>query len=142
MTISSRRQFFQFILHLFVGGLASALGFHNTCCQGKKHPTPAQKDLTNSREINFTAGYLKLHRTGELKKRGEQLWARMESCDLCPRECGAERLSGERGFCQANADLEIASYHPHFGEEQPLVGQGGSGTIFFSNCGLRCVFCR
>ncbi len=141
MARSSRRQFFQYILHLFVGGLASAMGFHNTHCQEKKHPTPAQKDMTDSREINFTAGYLKLHRTGELKKRGEQLWARMKSCDLCPRECGAERLSGERGFCQANADLEIASYHPHFGEEQPLVGQGGSGTIFFSNCGLRCVFC-
>ena len=65
---------------------------------------------------NFIPGYVKLHRTGELKKRGEELWARMKTCDLCPRECGAERLNGERGFCEANADLEIASYHPHFGD--------------------------
>jgi putative pyruvate formate lyase activating enzyme len=51
------------------------------------------------------------------------------------------RLEGEEGFCQSSSQLEIASYHPHFGEERPLVGSGGSGTIFFSSCGLRCVFC-
>jgi len=51
------------------------------------------------------------------------------------------RLEGARGFCRASAELEIASFHPHFGEEKPLVGTGGSGTIFFTNCGLRCVFC-
>jgi len=90
---------------------------------------------------NFESGYLKMHRTGELKKRGQKLWQIMKSCELCPRECGAERLEGEHGFCQANSQLEIASYHPHFGEEAPLVGQGGSGTIFLSNCNLRCVFC-
>ncbi len=65
----------------------------------------------------------------------------MESCHLCPRECAAERLAGEEGFCQASSQLEIAAYHPHFGEEKPLVGKSGSGTIFFTNCGLRCVFC-
>ncbi|GAB4372978.1 MAG: radical SAM protein [Calditrichia bacterium] len=65
----------------------------------------------------------------------------MKACRLCPRECGVNRLAGEEGFCQASARLKIASYHPHFGEERPLVGRGGSGTIFFSNCGLRCVFC-
>jgi putative pyruvate formate lyase activating enzyme len=65
----------------------------------------------------------------------------MENCNLCPRECGAERLAGEEGFCRGTSQLEIASFHPHFGEERSLVGRGGSGTIFFSNCGLRCVFC-
>ena len=65
----------------------------------------------------------------------------MENCTLCPRECGAKRLEGERGFCQASSALEIASFHPHFGEEEPLVGKGGSGTIFMTNCALRCVFC-
>jgi putative pyruvate formate lyase activating enzyme len=65
----------------------------------------------------------------------------MAACDLCPRECGAARLEGEEGFCQSSSQLEIASFHPHFGEERPLVGQGGSGTIFLTNCGLRCVFC-
>jgi putative pyruvate formate lyase activating enzyme len=65
----------------------------------------------------------------------------MESCELCPRRCGVNRLDGDRGFCGASSQLEIASYNPHFGEERALVGKGGSGTIFLSNCGLRCVFC-
>ena len=90
---------------------------------------------------DFQPGYLDLHTRGELKKRGQELWSLMESCELCPRICGVNKLKGERGFCQANADLEISSYHPHFGEEKPLVGKGGSGTIFLTNCGLRCVFC-
>ncbi|MDD8016549.1 MAG: radical SAM protein [Acidobacteriota bacterium] len=65
----------------------------------------------------------------------------MRDCRLCPRECGANRIEGDRGFCGAGAGLEIAAHHPHFGEERPLVGEGGSGTIFFTHCGLRCVFC-
>jgi putative pyruvate formate lyase activating enzyme len=89
----------------------------------------------------FEPGYAKLHKTGELKKRGQALWKIMESCRLCPRQCGVNRLEGERGFCRANAELVISSYHPHYGEERPLVVRGGSGTIFFSHCGLRCVFC-
>ncbi|MBI4810313.1 MAG: radical SAM protein [Ignavibacteriales bacterium] len=94
-----------------------------------------------SQKTKFEPVYLKLHQNGELKKRGEELWSVMKECRLCPRECGANRLAGERGFCQANAQLEISSYNPHFGEEKPLVGKGGSGTIFLTNCGLRCVFC-
>ncbi len=66
----------------------------------------------------------------------------MEECRLCPRECGARRLEGEEGECEAGRDVEIASYHAHFGEESPLVGTGGSGTIFFHHCSLRCVFCQ
>ena len=90
---------------------------------------------------NFEPGYLKLHKSGELKQRGKKLWALMESCELCPRMCGANKLKGERGFCDSNSQLEISASHPHFGEEKPLVGRGGSGTIFLTNCGLRCVFC-
>jgi putative pyruvate formate lyase activating enzyme len=86
-------------------------------------------------------GYAALHRSGELENRGKKLWEMMESCELCPRLCGVNRLEGERGFCGSSSALEIASFHPHFGEERPLVGKGGSGTIFMSNCGLRCVFC-
>lgn len=92
-------------------------------------------------EVEFSPAYLGLHRSGELRKRGEAMWAVMESCRLCPRECGANRLEGEEGFCQSSSQLEISSFHPHFGEERPLVGRGGSGTVFFTNCGLRCVFC-
>ncbi|MBT4483941.1 MAG: radical SAM protein [Candidatus Latescibacteria bacterium] len=84
---------------------------------------------------------MKLHRSGELKKRGEELRDIMKSCKLCPRQCGVNRFEGVEGFCQASSRVEISSYNPHFGEEKPLVGRGGSGTIFMTNCGLRCVFC-
>ena len=82
-----------------------------------------------------------MHRSGELRRRGEKLWSMMEECELCPRMCGAKRLDGEKGFCGASSQLVISSYHPHFGEERPLVGRGGSGTIFLTHCSLRCVFC-
>jgi putative pyruvate formate lyase activating enzyme len=100
-------------------------------------------DKQISAEIDpvFTPAYVRAHKSGQLKERGLILWEIMSNCSLCPRQCGVNRLAGERGFCQANSNLEISSYHPHFGEETPLVGRGGSGTIFFSNCGLRCVFC-
>jgi len=65
----------------------------------------------------------------------------MKSCQFCYRECGVNRLDGEEGFCRSSAQLEVSSYHPHFGEERPLVGKNGSGTVFFTNCGLRCAFC-
>jgi putative pyruvate formate lyase activating enzyme len=99
------------------------------------------EDNTKRSVAGFQAGYRKLQASGELKKRGQQLWAKMEKCCLCPRECGANRLAGEKGFCQASAELVISSFHPHHGEERPLSGSNGSGTIFFSNCSLRCVFC-
>ncbi len=87
--------------------------------------------------------YLKLHKTGELKKRAEELWAMMKSCQLCPRRCGVNRLKGESGFCRTpGATLVVSAAHPHFGEERPLVGNGGSGTIFLTHCNLRCVFCQ
>ncbi len=89
----------------------------------------------------FEPPYLALHRSGELRRRGEALWAAMERCSLCPRQCGARRHDGEAGFCGASATLEVSSFHPHLGEEACLVGQNGSGTIFLSNCNLRCVFC-
>ena len=90
---------------------------------------------------DFEPGYFKMKRSGELRKRGESLWKLMDSCELCPRMCAAERLDGEKGFCEASSQLEIASFHPHHGEEDALVGKGGSGTVFFTNCNLRCVFC-
>lgn len=63
-------------------------------------------------------------------------------CTLCPRECGVNRHAGEMGFCRTGDKLIVASWGPHFGEERPLVGKGGSGTIFFTNCNLGCVFCQ
>ena len=94
-------------------------------------------------ELLFEPAYLKLHRTGELQERAERLWAIMEDCELCPRACGVNRLEGEEGFCQApGAELVVSAFHPHFGEERPLVGDHGSGTVFFTHCNLRCVFCQ
>lgn len=72
----------------------------------------------------------------------ERLQELLEPCRLCPRECGALRISGERGECGAGKEAEISSFGPHYGEERPLVGRGGSGTIFFAFCSLRCVFCQ
>jgi putative pyruvate formate lyase activating enzyme len=91
----------------------------------------------------FEPAYLKLHKTGELKKRANELYAIMESCELCPRRCGVNRLEGTSGFCcTPGATLVLSAAHPHFGEERPLVGHGGSGTIFLTHCNLRCVFCQ
>jgi putative pyruvate formate lyase activating enzyme len=93
------------------------------------------------KKIEFEPAYMPLHRSGDLKARGEHLWQIMEACRLCPRECETNRLQGDAGFCGASSGLVIASRHPHFGEEEGLVGRGGSGTIFMTHCSLRCVFC-
>lgn len=90
----------------------------------------------------FKAGYLHLHREGVLADRIETVLAALASCELCPRRCRVNRLQDERGICRTGRSAVVASYNPHFGEEQPLVGGGGSGTIFFSHCNLHCVFCQ
>ena len=66
----------------------------------------------------------------------------LEECCLCPRHCGVNRLVGESGKCHITRQAVVSSYGPHFGEEAPLVGRYGSGTIFFTYCNLRCVFCQ
>jgi len=91
--------------------------------------------------MSFEPAYLKLYHTGELKKRAQELYKMLNNCYLCPRLCGVNRVKGEKGVCNAGAQVVVASYYPHFGEEKGLVGKNGSGAIFFSNCGLRCVFC-
>ena len=63
-------------------------------------------------------------------------------CALCPRRCGVDRLKNQKGFCEAGSTLTISSVFPHHGEEPPLSGSGGSGTIFFSHCTLHCCFCQ
>ena len=85
--------------------------------------------------------YLELAKSGELERRERELWKKMERCSLCPRMCGTNRMAGRKGICSADNTFKVASHGPHFGEERPLVGQNGSGTIFFSNCNLLCVSC-
>lgn len=99
----------------------------------------ADRDL--AMDCGYEPRYVECHRSGELRRRADRLWSALEACELCPRRCGVDRLAGETGFCSAAAELIISAHHPHFGEERPLVGRGGSGTIFFSHCSLRCVFC-
>ena len=91
----------------------------------------------------FEPAYLKLLRSGELKRRVAEAYARLEACDICARECGVNRrLSAEGAACHTGERAVVSSYGPHFGEEDPLVGHGGSGTIFFSWCNLRCQYCQ
>jgi len=91
----------------------------------------------------FEAAYLRLLRSGELKRRVARAYARLEACDICARECGVNRhLSAEGAGCRTGLRAVVSSAGPHFGEERPLVGRGGSGTIFFSWCNLRCQFCQ
>ncbi|RLA83562.1 MAG: radical SAM protein [Deltaproteobacteria bacterium] len=86
--------------------------------------------------------YLKLHSSGELPERIEKLREILKQCHLCPRRCGIDRTRGEKGYCRAPYELMVSSAFPHFGEEPPLVGRYGSGTIFLTHCNLRCVFCQ
>ena len=86
--------------------------------------------------------YLKLYREGELEVRAKKFLSLLESCSICPRECGANRMEGETGYCGTGRKVKVASYNAHFGEEAPLVGKYGSGTIFLSSCNLLCSFCQ
>ncbi|MBC7324141.1 MAG: radical SAM protein [Moorella sp. (in: Bacteria)] len=87
-------------------------------------------------------GYLDSSRSGRLKELAAGLMERLKDCTVCPHHCHVNRMKGELGFCRAGLEVEIGGYGPHFGEEPPLVGRGGSGTIFFSHCNLGCVFCQ
>jgi putative pyruvate formate lyase activating enzyme len=85
--------------------------------------------------------YHRLSRT-ELWKRVSQAGEILKECTLCPRNCRVDRTSGDVGFCKTKDRPFVSSWGPHFGEERPLVGRFGSGTIFFSRCNLGCVFCQ
>ncbi|MCM8765910.1 MAG: radical SAM protein [Candidatus Omnitrophica bacterium] len=78
----------------------------------------------------------------EVREKEKRLKKLLSPCQLCPRKCRVKRLKGERGFCGGGEKVTVSSYFPHFGEEACLVGKYGSGTIFFSHCNLKCVFCQ
>jgi putative pyruvate formate lyase activating enzyme len=150
----ARRQFFKSCFYFALSGYSAGFVCLFAGCEQKKEKATSPSERLGSEnkdgranaamadiDPSFEPAYLKLLKSGELKRRGEELWNMMESCRLCPRECGVDKLKGNEGFCRASSQLEIAAYHPHFGEERSLVGKGGSGTIFLTNCGLRCVFC-
>lgn len=88
------------------------------------------------------ASYIQAHESGRLAQRAAQARDLLKCCTLCPRNCRVDRTRGDKGFCQSEARAEVCSFNAHFGEEAPLVGQNGSGTIFFSHCNMLCCFCQ
>lgn len=93
-------------------------------------------------KVDFKPSYISLHESKVLGGRVESLREFLKKCTLCPRRCGVDRTMGEKGYCGAGEQLMISSVFAHFGEEQPLVGVYGSGTIFLTHCNLKCVFCQ
>lgn len=86
--------------------------------------------------------YHALYQSGELLQRVRAAYQRLASCDLCPHNCGVNRIKGEQGRCRSGLKPRIASANLHRGEEPPISGSKGSGTIFFSGCTLSCLFCQ
>lgn len=90
----------------------------------------------------FKQSYINLYRTGKLNERIEKARKLLKECQICPRRCKVNRLENELGICKVGRLPKVSSYNPHFGEESPLVGTHGSGTIFITSCSLGCVFCQ
>lgn len=91
---------------------------------------------------SYIPGYIRARQTGRLQQAVQLALDMLPSCTLCPRQCRVNRTGKEAGYCGTGRQATVASYSPHFGEEPPLVGDHGSGTIFFSHCNLQCVFCQ
>jgi putative pyruvate formate lyase activating enzyme len=96
----------------------------------------------NKPEMDEQPGYLLLYHSGELQKRAQTLKARLAACDICPHECAVNRLKDEEGFCRSGYLPVVSSVCAHNGEEPALSGTRGSGTIFFGNCNMRCLYCQ
>ncbi len=88
------------------------------------------------------SGYVELAHSGELKRRAERATESLRACTLCPRACGTDRMAGERGYCRTGDLPTVYSHMAHTGEEPPISGTHGSGTIFMSGCTLSCVYCQ
>ncbi|MFW6081317.1 MAG: radical SAM protein [Desulfosalsimonas sp.] len=93
-------------------------------------------------EGNNEPVYIQTYRSGRLAEKIRQAYEIIEDCTLCPRQCHVNRMDGETGTCRTGKKMKISSFHPHFGEETPLVGRNGSGTIFVTYCSLMCCFCQ
>ena len=91
---------------------------------------------------NFEAAYIKTFEKGLLQEKIKTAYKLLNPCNLCPRKCRVDRLSDETGICKTGKRAWVSSYNSHFGEEAPLVGRHGSGTIFFTHCNLMCLFCQ
>jgi putative pyruvate formate lyase activating enzyme len=87
-------------------------------------------------------GYIALYNSGELERRSQALESRLAACDICPRECRVNRLQNELGYCLSGRLPVVSAACAHHGEEPPISGTRGSGTIFFGNCNMRCLYCQ
>lgn len=85
---------------------------------------------------------MKLLEAGEFEKRVEALFGKLASCEVCMRKCHVNRLEDSAGWCRIGRKAKVASATKHHGEEPPISGSRGSGTIFFSGCNLRCAYCQ
>ena len=92
--------------------------------------------------LSVELGYIELYHSGELERRARALEARLASCDICPRECHVNRLENETGFCHSGRLPIVSAVCSHHGEEPVISGSRGSGTVFFGNCNMRCVYCQ
>lgn len=90
----------------------------------------------------FEPSYIQTYRQGFLYEKIKKAYRLIQECSLCPRNCGVNRFQEKNGFCQAGYWPEVSSCAPHFGEERPLVGSHGSGTIFMTHCNLKCLYCQ
>jgi len=90
----------------------------------------------------FIPAYIETFKKGLLAEKIETAYKVLKSCTLCPRKCKVDRLAGETGVCKTGKKAYVSSFNAHFGEEGPLVGTHGSGTIFFTHCNLLCIFCQ
>ena len=94
------------------------------------------------KESGFEPAYLKLLHSGELRERVAGAYQHLSVCDVCARGCKVDRRAGQVGVCRTGERAKVSSYGPHLGEEDPLRGWRGSGTIFFTRCNLKCQFCQ
>jgi len=92
--------------------------------------------------VDVSPVYVETARSGRFKEIIEEAYEILNNCTLCPRRCRVDRLGGEVGFCKTGEQAVVSSWDPHFGEEAPLVGRRGSGTVFFTHCNLLCIFCQ
>jgi putative pyruvate formate lyase activating enzyme len=142
---TSRRDFLRTTFSVAGGWMLLPLGCNG--CRSCRQPAPVvgrgeqQPKRARTQPALAEPGYVRLAKRGELQQREQRLWQLLRACRLCPRECGVDRVAGETGVCSSTAQLEVHSAGPHHGEERPLRGKNGSGTVFFTNCNLLCCFC-
>ena len=131
--MSSRRKF---IKNSLIAAGAITLG--GWCLHGLSNTAAGRGQVRPA----YRPKYLDLAASGELERRERALWEKMERCNLCPRNCGVNRMAGQKGICSSDHTLKIASWEIAFRAEQAIVGNRGVGAIFISNCSLLCVFCQ